>query len=206
MAPPLAEVIRLAIESRLAEVHTCLPGRVVTYNPATQRAEVQLVIRSAVEAEDGSTVHEDPPIIPNVPVAWMRGGGYSLQFPLAPGDHVWLMFSEAAMGHWRDTGAISNPGDLARHSLSYPIALPCIAPDAQALPPTVGDEALLQCPGKLRIGGPSAKAVARSDLVKAELEKIAMAFMSFVPGAGGASFTQPYTTAGDVAASKLETE
>lgn len=204
--PTLAEVIRQAMDARLLDVHTCLPGRVVSYNPETQQADVEIAVRSAVEAADGSTVIEEPPVIPAVPVAWLRGGGYSLQFPLERGDHVWLMFSESDMGAWRLTGQPSDPGDLTRHSLSHPVALPCIAPDASALPPPVGNEAVFQCPGKLRIGGVTAKAVARSDKVKSELEKIAEAFSSFNPGSGGASFGSPYTTAGEVEADKLETE
>lgn len=204
--PSLSDVIRQAIDNRIADVHTCLPGRVKAYNPATQQADVEIVVKSAVEASDGSTVSEGLPVIPSVPVAWMRGGGYSLQFPLAVGDFVWLMFSEAAIGNWRLTGQVSEPGDLARHSLSYPVALPCVAPDLSPLPPTIGNEALMECPGKLRIGGPLAQAVARADKVNEELEKIANAFETFVPGSGGASFPNAYTSATDVSADKLETE
>lgn len=215
--PSIAEVIRAAIESQLADVHTCLPGRVVSYDPATQQADVQIVVRRASEAADGSTALEDFPVLPAVPVAWMRGGGYSLQFPLAKGDHVWLMFSEAAMGFWRASGQVSEPGDLARHSLSYPIALPCIAPDAAKLPPVMGDEAVLQTPGYLRVGGPAAQEVALASLVDARFSALQAAIVTALGQINTASvaLTPPNPTAAatvsavmptPIAASKLKAE
>lgn len=215
--PTIAEVIRAAIDSRLADVHTCLPGRVVSYDATKQQADVEIVVRSAVEASDGSTMHESYPVIPAVPVAWMRGGGYSLQFPLAKGDHVWLMFSEAAMGFWRTSGQVSVPGDLARHSLSYPIALPCIAPDSQILPSAA--HALLSAPGggKLVVSaGGETDAVALAGLVGDVLTALKGAIDSAATtegqnaGVGGMTALKAALQAinwpGDVAASTLEAE
>lgn len=215
--PTIAEVIRAAIDSRLADVHTCLPGRVVSYDATKQQADVEIVVRSAVEASDGSTVHESYPVIPAAPVAWPRGGGYSFQFPLAKGDHVWLMFSEAAMGFWRTSGQVSDPGDLSRHSLSYPIALPCIAPDSQTLPSAA--HALLSAPGggKLVVSaGGETDAVALAGLVGDVLTALKGAIDSAASteagnaGLGGMTALKTALQAinwpGDVAASTLEAE
>lgn len=56
-----------------------------------------------------------------------------MSFPLEPGNHVTLVFSEAATGQWRSTGEISEVGDVRRHSLGYPTALPGAHPDAEVL-------------------------------------------------------------------------
>jgi phage baseplate assembly protein V len=57
-----------------------------------------------------------------------------------------------------------------------------------------------------KLGASANNFVALANLVKAELDKIAAAFVSFVPGTGGASFGNPYTLASDVAATKVKAE
>lgn len=191
LEPDMTELLREVIESRLADVHTSIPGRVVSYDASTQTADVEIVIFRADQAETGEVVHEAYPVVPNVPVAWPSGGGYSLQLPLAAGDGVWLVFSEAAVANWRDTGDVSPPGDLDRHDLSYPIAIPGARHKGQALPATTS--ALLTVPsgGSFAVstaGGP-AKAVAMAEEVNSNFQAIKDLFTAWSPVAqdGGLS-------------------
>jgi hypothetical protein len=147
LEPTEAELLREAIASALTDVHTSIPARVVSYDAATQTADCEIVILRAEQGESGATVHETYPIVPNVPVGWPSGGGYSLQFQLEAGDGVWLVFSEAAIAQWRETGDISPPGDLDRFDISYPIALPCARHSGQPLPEAMG--AMLKAPGNV---------------------------------------------------------
>lgn len=177
LAPDLSEVLDDVITSRLADVHTAIPGTIKTYDAAKQTAEVIIQVRAATPSQDGDTVAEEHPVIPNVPVQWPRGGGYALHFPLAPGDHVLLVFSEAAIGHWRATGQVADPGDLRRHSLAYPIAIPGIAPESSPIGDAPAGMAVLNVgSGVFRVGGPSAEFVALANLVKARLDAIQAAF------------------------------
>jgi len=175
LEPTLAEVIRTAIESRLTEVHTGIPGRIVSYDSTTQTADVEIVVKRAETSSSGATTHEDYPVLPNVPVAWPRGGGYSMQFPLKVGDHVYILFSEAATAQWRVSGEVSNPGDLQRHSLSYAIAIPCIAPDADPLPAATGALVTTPSGGGLSVSeaGGDPGPVAMASKVEAEFSEIA---------------------------------
>jgi hypothetical protein len=213
LEPTLSQILDAAFDARLLDLHTALPGKVKIYNPATQTADVQPTVMRAVLKRDGDRDLEELPVIPNVPVGWPRGGGYSLQFPLLPGDHVWLIFSEAAIAQWRESGSLSEPGDLRRHDLSYPIALPCVAPNAGALAPVVGSEAVLDGPTQIRLGGLLADYVALSTLVTAELTalKSAISGAATVPNDGGAAFKAALVAAlsawpGSVAATKVKAE
>lgn len=133
LEPSLSEVIRDAIEARLLDVHTSIPGRVVKYDAAKQVADVLPVVKRPLTLADGTTIHEDLPVIPNVPVVWLGGGAYALHFPLAKDDCVQLVFSESAIANWRETGEVTEPGDLTLHDLSYPVAIPRIAPAANPI-------------------------------------------------------------------------
>lgn len=124
VAPSREELIRGWIELYLQDLHTAMPGVVEAYDPGTQRATVRPTVRHAVLQPDGSTVYEDLPPLPEVPVLFPRTAGWFLALPVNAGDTVLLVFNEAATGAWEaGDGATAHPGDLRRHHLSYPVAL-----------------------------------------------------------------------------------
>jgi hypothetical protein len=188
MEPTDAQIIRAALDARLLDVHTSMPAVVRAYNPALQTVDAEPVIKRAVPKSDGSTAHEKLPVVYHVPVCWIRGGGFSLQFPLAPGDHVLLNFSEAATAQWRATGQISEPGDLRRHELSYAFAHPGIAPVLRALLPPPPGAAKLETSGDLHIGNPLlTQYVALANLVSLQLEALKTAIGAAATIEGNAS-------------------
>lgn len=211
--PTLQELIAAAIDSRLLDLHTGLPGIVDSYNPATQTASVKLAVRRPIEGTDG-TEFEEIPIIPNVPVGWFSSGGFAVQFPISPGDGVWLMFSEAAWAHFRTTGEVGDPGDFQRHSLSYAVALPIVRPNPKALTAIGANEGVIDVPSgnTLRVGGPSAQLVALSNKVQAQFQSLKSAINGWTPVAndGGAALKTALSSfigsSSDVAATKLKAE
>lgn len=137
----LAEMLDAVLESRLLDVHTSIPGIVQSYDETTQTAVVQPAVRRAID----DTLETLPPI-PNVPIAWPSAGGFLIHFPLAAGDGVMLVFSESAWGIYRSSGAVSDPGDLTKHGLSYPVAFPF------ALRPPTASGARMVCPTPFSFG------------------------------------------------------
>jgi len=121
----LAEVLRRVLESRLAEVHVALPGKVERYDSAREVADVRPMLRRAIPDENGEAFLETLPVIPSVPVAWPAGGGCAVTFPLAVGDHVEIVFQDFDVDQYRRTsGALSDPGVRASHGLSGAVAIP----------------------------------------------------------------------------------
>jgi Phage protein Gp138 N-terminal domain len=193
LEPTLTEILQDHRDAILGELHVAMPGRVQKYYPATQTADVVPCILGTIPDSNGITILEKLPVIPNVPIAWPRGGGgFYLSFPLRGdgwdpdplarkdnGDHVWLVFNSAAIAQWRRTGSVSEPGDLRRSTLSYPFAIPGAAPDAQAFTdPGSPTEAVIGVPGGavLRVGSPAGDFVALAGLVKARLDAIQAKF------------------------------
>lgn len=129
--PTLAEIMRLAIESRLLDLHVAIPCKVESYNPATQTVEVLPAVRRPIEDATGEVQHEDLPKLPNVPVLYPSSGSFSQVWPLAAGDFVLVVFCSSAIGTWRQGGDIADPVDLRRHDLSHGVAIPCVWPAAQ---------------------------------------------------------------------------
>lgn len=133
--PTQEEQIREWIEHHLSQLHTALPCRVQSYNATNQTVDCIPLVRNWFPHGDGSIEHEDLPVLPCVPVAFPRAAGHFIAFPLSEGDHVLVVFCELAIGHWWAStgGDITDPGDLARHSLSHGVAIPTRFNRADAL-------------------------------------------------------------------------
>lgn len=128
-----AEMLRLAIENRLSDVHVALPGKVISYDATKQTANIQPMVQRAVATEEESYVGEEMPIIPSVPILFLRGGGFFVSVPVAEGDTVLLVFSERDPSEWYRTGNNVAPGDKRLHSLAHAVAIPGLFPSFLAL-------------------------------------------------------------------------
>jgi hypothetical protein len=213
--PGMAEILRTAIRARQSDIRTACPGIVVDYDPAAQTVSAKL----AVNIPDTNGVPFEAPILTDVPVLWQRGGGFFASMPLDAGDVGLLVFSEMDFSGWRQTGQVSDVVQERRHGL-YAYFLPggCVdAGSPQAAPLTGASGDYMVC-GKdggpvikikadgIELGESASGYVALASKVNAELTAIANAFSTFVPGTGGASFPSAYTSAGDVAATKVKAE
>lgn len=125
MFDDLTEAIQQMIETSLANVNTSLPGKIVSYNAATNRAVVKPDLPKAIAVGESL---ESPQII-EVPVVWgsSNGGKSSLTMPLQPGDGVLLHFQQRSIENWLD-GKMIMPDDPRQHDLSDCIAVPGCAP------------------------------------------------------------------------------
>ena len=199
----MAEALRRILDSQAAETHTALPGIVRSYDASKQTADIEPALLRPLPAldEDSEDPRERLPIIPSVPIAWPRAGGFFLHFPLAPGDSVLLVFSELDMNAWRQSGAVSDPGMGQRHGLSGAVAIPGLYPrpnpigSASGSYGRIGEDggAFVEFrPGEIRAGGSAAVAMAAA--VNAELTKIGATLASLTGGGDAVpEFTAPYS-------------
>lgn len=106
-------------------IDTAFPGRVQSYDPDLQVADVVPLIRKQVPQPDGTYVMEELPVLPCTPVCFPRMGGWFLSFPIAPGDTGLVIVCSGAIGHWRvGDGDVTDPGDLRRNHIAHSIFLP----------------------------------------------------------------------------------
>jgi hypothetical protein len=132
----LAAGIRRAIDDRLVDVWTGCPGRVESYDAASQTVDVQPMIRRAIQRADspeGTPEYEQLPVLRNVKVLFFRAGPWAVVSELSPGDFVDLKFHTLDPAGFFRTGDVSNPDDRALHHLSFAVATPGLYPNEQAL-------------------------------------------------------------------------
>jgi hypothetical protein len=129
----LAELIRRAIEARLAEVRVAIPGTIQKFDAATQLAEVRPDLQELRFDESDAELSESLPVVSDVPVQFPGAGGFVITFPVQPGDPCLLVFSDRSLDKWIENGGEVDPVDLRRHHLSDAVALLGVRSKPQAL-------------------------------------------------------------------------
>jgi hypothetical protein len=131
--PTFHETVLALVDESLGQVCTGMPARVESYDPTTQRCSVQPLVQRVYDDASGNRVAERHPVVSDVPVCFPGAGSWRLTFPIASGDTVWLMFSQASLDLWLQRGGEVDPEDPRRHHLSDAVAYPGLRPFSHAL-------------------------------------------------------------------------
>lgn len=197
MTQSTAETLRQILEANALEIHTALPGVVRSYNSADQTAEIRLGllrVLPSTQEEDAEDETEELPILQSVPVAWPRGGGLFLHWPLEEGDSVLVCFCEVDTNAWRSSGGVADPGLPTRHGLSGAVAVPGLYPRSAVIESASGDYGRLGKDGgpyiefhdaEIRVGG--GRSLARQDRLAIHLQAIKASLDTIASAAGAAN-------------------
>jgi len=117
--PTLEQLLDLAIASRLREVWTSLPARVVSTQVAGGPVDLQLL---PGDFQDGIAV--PLPILGGVPVGYPAASGGGIRYSLDIGDLVLVVFACRPIGGLEQGGFATELQDTRTHSLSDPFCLP----------------------------------------------------------------------------------
>lgn len=128
-----SDLIRAAIEARLATTHVAFPAQVTRWNAAANEVDVRPALDRATKRIDGSILSESLPVIPSVPVQWPRSSAYGVTFPLEVDDWVTVIVADRSIAEWRRTGDAGDPKHVGTHRLDGAIAVPGVYPDAEVL-------------------------------------------------------------------------
>jgi len=144
----LSSVLRQAIKNQLAELHTCMPAVIVSYDHEKQLASVQPTISR--KYADGRV--DQYPVINNVPIIFPRSGGASFTMPVKANDPVLLAFTERSMDTWKKTGGVQVQDDPRMHSLSDAVGFVGLSPETAPSQSENNDDVLLDFDGnKVRL-------------------------------------------------------
>jgi hypothetical protein len=200
----LEDVIIAAIDDRLLDVHTALPGRVQKYNQSRQSVDVVLQVHRQIPTADGSYVAQAYAVVPDVPVCFPSAGGMIFTMPVQKDDYCLVIFSEASIAAWRQRGEPGDPGDPARHHLSGAVAMMGMRPIAKTIQALDGTNLVIGKEGtpaaqieitssEVHLGAGATEALALASKVATELTKITTAFNSLMSPAGPVTVGTPYT-------------
>ena len=198
MSESIEDVLLQVMESRLADVHTSMPGTVVAFHGDTTppTADVRPTLRRAVLDLMGATQYETLPVIPSVPVDYpfSVGSGVSIVWPLVPGDTVQLHFPERDTTEWNQSGGVESPMDERMHGLSGARCYPCGGSTQQPIPGGFpANQLTITAPMVVLGDNASPQFVALANLVLDRLTKLQNAFDTHVHATAAAGPPSPPT-------------
>lgn len=106
----LSPETRDALKQELfSSLHCALPGIVVSFDPATQTAEIQPAVKA------GSLLF---PVLPDVPVFFPGSRESAITWPVSAGDECLVILADTDIDAWFDTGEAAVLRSGRKHSLS----------------------------------------------------------------------------------------
>lgn len=108
----LGELIRAYVTQEIAGLHVSCPGTIQSYDATTHRCSV-LPASFVRVGEDEVAL----PVLEDVPVAHLVGGGCAVFFPLQPGDPCTVYFADRPLESLRAGVPAVAPTDQRAHSL-----------------------------------------------------------------------------------------
>ena len=129
---------REMFDSMMRRVNTCIPGRIDSFDPATQTARVTPAIKGRFYADSQATDIQLPPVF-NVPLVFpfAATAGFALTLPIQQGNPCLLVFTQRAIDNWHKLGGVQSAETGAtgarHHSLNDAFALACAPPLTQVL-------------------------------------------------------------------------
>lgn len=121
MKESINNVFDTFLDSRLEDIHTILPGEIVSYQGHNERkATVKPLVKLRTHLNKISEIQP----IDSVPVIFPSTKQFNFLFPLNKGDGVLLLFSEAGIGNYLASTTVQDADDLRRFDLSDCIAIP----------------------------------------------------------------------------------
>lgn len=131
------EALKILFSRMMAAMRTALPGRVESFDAATQTATVTPSIRRVVTIDGNQTTLQMPKVL-KVPVVYphAQSAGFALTVPISEGDEVLLIVADRSIDLWADNGGIQNPVEPTQprsHDITDSLAVVGATPSPKAL-------------------------------------------------------------------------
>lgn len=116
----LTNLIKTTFREQMKKVGTSIPGHIISFDPATQLAQVQIgITRVNVNGER----FEPPPLI-KCPVHFTGGSEFIIEHQIDPDDECLIIFSQRCIDGWVNNGGIANNPILRYHEFDDAIVIP----------------------------------------------------------------------------------
>jgi len=124
----LTEMVEKTVSELLKGVGTSIPGHVLSFNPESQLAKVQVGVEF-VKA-DGDTFTMAPII--NVPVHF-SGGSFSVEHQIDNGDEGVILISQRCIDGWKEQGGVASQPVLRKLDMQDALFIPGVRSKPNAL-------------------------------------------------------------------------
>lgn len=133
----LAEVMRVAIDQALRDVHVWMPAQVTAVRD-NSTVDVQPCLNELFRSQGSKPF----PVLQNVRVEHPRGADFWVKLPIAVGDYGRVCFADKSLDSWLVSGGVVDPADPRIHDLADAAFVPGFYPNGSTLPGAAADMVL----------------------------------------------------------------
>lgn len=113
-----------AIINNVKTTMNCIKlGEIVSFDKEKQVATVKILHRKTPDYNLALSGNAEYPLLSNVPVFVLQGGGASVTFPISAGDQCLLVFADYMIDNWWISGDVSTSDFPRQHDISDAIAI-----------------------------------------------------------------------------------
>lgn len=117
------ENLRLALDSRLSDLWTTLPGIITSVNYENQTVSVQPTIQAVLTNLNGERENINLPLLVDVPFCIPKCQNFAITLPVKIGDECLVVFSSRCIDGWWQLGQVQKQIELRMHDLSDGFAM-----------------------------------------------------------------------------------
>ena len=125
-------MIRAGVERGQSRLWTALPV-IVTEDSDGFTVRLQPAIKGKQIDPQGKETDVQMPVLPDVPVQFSAGGGFTITHPIKKGDEGIAVFSARCLDNWWQQGGVQTQARQRWHSLSDAMYIPGIRSKPRAL-------------------------------------------------------------------------
>ena len=133
------EIERQKSEDLKAAIRVSIPAIVTAVDLDRQVVSVRPAIMGKLRGYEGNVTETQYPILTEVPIAFPRAGGLCITYPVAVNDECLVVFADACIDFWWQSGGIQSPKDSRSHDLSDAIAIFGLTSQPRKLPNVSAD-------------------------------------------------------------------
>jgi hypothetical protein len=135
----LSDPIKDYVNNKLASMIVMQPGKILTYDPETRLASIQLLLKNSINIDNKEPVEVKPLV--NVPVYHMKGLTTFFKIPIEEGVGVSVIFFDKSIDNWLSSsfGDVIDSQDTRKHNFSDAFAIPGLY-SAKVLEPDTENE------------------------------------------------------------------
>jgi len=154
--PSLKDLIDMVKKDIFISLNCHAVGTVKSFNPTNQTITATINYKKSYFVKKEGLKYDvewkSYPILMDVPVVCMGGGGWSLTFPIAEGDECLILFNDRALDTWWSSGQVTQLPSSRLHSFSDGIAIVGVRSVPNALPNYDMTRAVLSSNGGAMVG------------------------------------------------------
>lgn len=127
------ELLETVVDGVLARLPKAGPVTLSEDSQDGHTAKLQPTTKAVIRKPDGTTEEVSLPIVPDVPVHFMGGGGITTTYGLKQGNEGFSVPAALGIDGWHQNGGVQSAGDTRQHAMWDALFIPGVRSDPNKL-------------------------------------------------------------------------